>query len=71
MSRIAKHLLPDTAVENKLGRLEIGGCDIVELANKFGTPVFVYDEDHLRARCREAVKVFGKNQVVYATKAFL
>jgi diaminopimelate decarboxylase len=71
VSRIAKHLLPDTAVENKLGRLEIGGCDLVELAEKFGTPVFVYDEEHLRARCREAVKVFGKNQVVYATKAFL
>ena len=71
MSRIAKHLLPDTAVENKLGRLEVGGCDLVELAEKFGTPVFVYDEEHLRARCREAVKVFGKNQVVYATKAFL
>ena len=71
MSRIAKHLLPDTAVENKLGRLEIGGCDLVELAEKFGTPVFVYDEDHLRSRCREAVKVFGRNQVVYATKAFL
>jgi diaminopimelate decarboxylase len=71
VSRIAKHLLPDTAIENKLGRLEIGGCDLVELAEKFGTPVFVYDEEHLRARCREAVKVFGKNQVVYATKAFL
>ena len=71
MSRIAKHLLPDTAVENKLGRLEIGGCDLVELAEKFGTPVFVYDEEHLRARCREAVEVFGRNQVVYATKAFL
>jgi len=71
VSRIAKHLLPDTAVENKLGRLEIGGCDLVELAEKFGTPVFVYDEDHLRSRCREAVKVFGKQQVVYATKAFL
>ncbi len=39
MSRIAKHLLPDTAVENKLGRLEIGSCDLVELAEKFGTPV--------------------------------
>ena len=71
MSRIAKHLLPDTAVENKLGRLEIGGCDVVELSEKFGTPVFVYDEEHLRARCREAVEVFGRNQVVYATKAFL
>lgn len=71
MSRIAKHLLPDTAVENKLGRLEIGGCDLVELAEKFGTPVFVYDETHLRARCQEAVQAFGKHQVVYATKAFL
>ncbi len=71
MSRIAKHLLPDTAVENKLGRLEIGGCDLIELAEKFGTPVFVYDEGHLRARCREAVEAFGRHQVVYATKAFL
>lgn len=71
MSRIAKHLLPDTAVENKLSRLEIGGCDLVELAEKFGTPVFVYDETHLRARCQEAVQAFGKHQVVYATKAFL
>ena len=71
MSRIAKHLLPDTAVENKLGRLEVGGCDLVELAEKFGTPVFVYDETHLRARCQEAVQAFGKHQVVYATKAFL
>ena len=71
MSRIARHLLPDTAVENKLGRLEIGGCDLVELAEKFGTPVFVYDETHLRARCQEAVQAFGKHQVVYATKAFL
>jgi diaminopimelate decarboxylase len=71
VSRIAKHLLPDTAVENKLGRLEIGGCDLVEIAEKFGTPVFVYDEEHLRSRCQEAVEVFGRNQVVYATKAFL
>ena len=71
MSRIAKHLLPDTAVENKLGCLEIGGCDLIELAEKFGTPVFVYDEIHLRARCREAIEVFGRHQVVYATKAFL
>ena len=36
---------------NALGHLEIGGCDCVELAHEFGTPLYVYDEDYLRARC--------------------
>ena len=71
MSRIAKHLLPDMASANKAGHLEVGGCDLVAIAEQFGTPVFVYDEAHLRARCAEAVTVFGRSQVVYATKAFL
>ena len=48
----------------------IGGCDTLELAAEFGTPLFVYDEDHLRARCREAVEAFG-DRATYATKAFL
>jgi diaminopimelate decarboxylase len=43
---------------------------MVGLADEVGTPVFVYDEDHLRARCREAVAGFGPG-VAYATKAFL
>ncbi len=51
-------------------RLAVGGCDLVELAERFGTPLFVYDEAHLRARCREAVGAFGDG-VAYATKAFL
>ncbi|MFT7607640.1 MAG: diaminopimelate decarboxylase [Candidatus Aldehydirespiratoraceae bacterium] len=62
-------LLPDSA-EVVDGRLQIGGCDLLELAAEFGTPVFVYDEQHLRDRCREAVSVFGDG-VAYATKAFL
>ena len=52
------------------GGLAIGGCDTLELAARFGTPLFVYDEAHLRARCREAVATFGHG-VAYATKAFL
>ena len=36
MSRIAKHLLPDSAKTNKSGRLEIGGCDLIEIAERFG-----------------------------------
>lgn len=62
-------LLPDSA-EVVDDRLQIGGCDLLELAAEFGTPVFVYDEQHLRDRCREAVSVFGDG-VAYATKAFL
>ncbi len=71
MSVVARHLLSDTASISVAGRLEVGGCDVVGLAEEFGTPLFVYDEEHLRARCREAVAAFGTDSVVYATKAFL
>ncbi|MDY7100019.1 MAG: diaminopimelate decarboxylase [Actinomycetota bacterium] len=70
MSALPPGLLPDNATVGDDGRLLIGGCDVAELANEFGTPLFIYDEDHLRARCREAMAAFGGN-VVYATKAFL
>jgi diaminopimelate decarboxylase len=63
-------LLPDTAEIRPDGSLAVGGCDLAELADEFGTPLFVYDEAHLRARCREAVDVFGDG-VAYAAKAFL
>jgi len=64
-------LLPDTATIAEDGRLSIGGCDLLDLAHEFGTPLFVYDEAHLRARCAEAVDVFGPDGAVSATKAFL
>ncbi|MCU1366168.1 MAG: lysA [Ilumatobacteraceae bacterium] len=64
-------LLPDTATVMPDGSLEIGGCSLVDLAETYGTPLFVYDEAHLRRRCREAVDAFGYQNVVYATKAFL
>ncbi|MGQ0832298.1 MAG: diaminopimelate decarboxylase [Microthrixaceae bacterium] len=67
---IPRHLLPDNATIGDDGRLSIGGCDLHELAERFGTPLFVYDEAHLRARCREAVAAFGDG-VAYASKAFL
>jgi len=70
MSPVPLHLLPDTAVIGPDGRLSIGGCDLLDLAAEFGTPLFVYDEAHLRSRCREAVEAFGPG-VNYATKAFL
>jgi diaminopimelate decarboxylase len=70
MEPIPLRLLPDTAEIGPNGQLIIGGCDTLELAAEFGTPLFVYDEQHLRNRCREAVAAFGLG-VNYATKAFL
>jgi diaminopimelate decarboxylase len=57
------------------GRLEIGGCDAIELAKEFGTPAYVVAEDDLRARARAFVAA-GRNaghedfHVVFASKAF-
>jgi len=53
------------------GALCIAGVDLRDLAAEYGTPLFVYDETHIRDRCREAVRAFGPGNVVYATKAFL
>ena len=71
MNPVPLSLLPDTAEVRADGSLAIGGCSLLEVAAQFGTPAFVYDEAHLRARCREAVAAFGPGRAVYATKAFL
>jgi diaminopimelate decarboxylase len=44
---------------------------ISDLAQQYGTPLFVYDEQHLRDQCAAAVQAFGADSVIYATKAFL
>ena len=71
MSIIDSQLLPRTATVDDAGVLSIGGITVAAMAEKFGTPLYVYDEEHLRNRCREAVAAFGKDRVIYATKAFL
>jgi len=53
------------------GRLQLGGCDVAGLAATFGTPLYLYDEGELRARCREYADAFGAGAVSYAGKAFL
>jgi len=67
---ICGRLLPDTAQIPDAGSLHVGGVDLVELAHRHGTPLFVYDEDHLRSRCREASTAWDEG-VAYGTKAFL
>jgi diaminopimelate decarboxylase len=71
VNAVPRSLLPMTAAVESDGSLSIGGCRVDDLAAQFGTPVFVYDEHHLRSRCREAVAAFGPGRAFYATKAFL
>ena len=60
---------------NEAGHLEIGGCDSVELAREYGTPLYVYDEEYLHAQClgyTEALKKYAPGGVAaYASKAFM
>ena len=70
MSAVPWSLLPDTAQEGPAGELVIGGCSTLDLAAQFGTPLFVYDEAHLRTRCRQTRQAFGEG-AIYASKAFL
>ena len=60
---------------NDKGHLEIGGCDTVELAARFPTPVYVFDEQYIRDMCavyRETIEneYGGNGLVLYASKAF-
>jgi len=68
-------LFPLTAEINTQGHLIIGGCDSVELAAEFGTPLYVFDEFSLRRKCTEFRQEFGQRYtntaVIYAAKAFI
>jgi diaminopimelate decarboxylase len=68
-------VFPQTADVNKKDHLVIGGCDTVDLAKEYGTPLYVFDETDLRNRCREFKTEFGKryaNTIVsYSPKAFI
>lgn len=65
----APGLLPITARTGPRG-IQVGGCDLVDLAHQFGTPLHVYDEQDIRHRCRDALAAFPDG-VSYAAKAFL
>ncbi len=68
------HVYPLGSRINERGRLEVGGCDTVELAREFGTPCFVVAVDDVRARARAFLQAFGARgadfEVVFASKAF-
>ena len=68
-------VFPDTAAVNADGHLTIGGCDALDLAEQYGTPLYALDEATLRARCRQFAGAFAarypNSQAVYAAKAYI
>ena len=68
------HVFPLGSRVNEAGRLEVGGCDLVELAREVGTPAYVVAEDDLRARARSFLAAFAahgaQTDVHFAAKAF-
>ena len=73
MTRLS--LFPLAAEVSQQGHLIIGGCDTVELATEFGTPLYVFDEFSLRSKCAEVKAEFHRHYadstVIYACKAFM
>lgn len=71
MPHTLKDVLPVTARVSDEGHLEVGGCDTVDLAREFGTPLFVFCEETFRRRTQEFAKAFPDATHYYAGKAFL
>ena len=71
----SRNVFPHTAAINAQGHLVVGGCDVMDLAKEYGTPLYVYDEDTLRKVCRQYREEFGNRypdtRVIYASKAFI
>lgn len=60
---------------NAAGHLEIGGCDTIDLAREFGTPLYVLDEGLVRSQCQayreELAAIYPNSTVIYASKALM
>ena len=69
-----KNILPITSQVNEEGILEIGGCNLEEISNIYGTPLYVYDESTIREICKEFVNEFKQSypnsHISYSSKAF-
>ncbi|WDO05222.1 diaminopimelate decarboxylase [Streptomyces murinus] len=62
---------PASTTEPRAGDLAVGGVPLAEVADRFGTPVYILDEAEVRDRCRTYRHAFPDAEVLYAAKAFL
>ncbi len=70
-----QQLIPLTAITSDQGTLSVGGCDVVDLVQQFGSPLYIVDEHTVRVACQQYRKAFeqfypGESQVLYASKAW-
>ena len=70
-----QRILPLSARVNKLDHLEVGGCDVLDLVEEFGSPLYILDETTLRTACQQYRQAFGQYYpgealVMYASKAW-
>jgi diaminopimelate decarboxylase len=70
--RLAPNVWPRNVARNESGVTYVAGIPLTDLAQEYGTPLFVIDEDDFRSRCKEIAAAFGGGRNVhYAAKAFL
>lgn len=66
------HVWPRNAARDSNGVVSIGGVALTALAEEYGTPLYVFDEQDFRSRCRDMAQAFGgPEHVHYASKAFI
>ncbi|ACB85485.1 diaminopimelate decarboxylase [Natranaerobius thermophilus] len=67
--------MSESVIINEDGNLEIGGCDLVKLAQQYDTPLNILDEEHIRNKCRKYRRIleqyYPTTELAYAGKAFL
>ena len=74
MKTANQNIKPITTKVNDNGNIEIGGCDLVDLANSYGTPLYVFDEQTIRSitkSYKDAFKSYPKMKMMFASKAFM
>ena len=74
MKTANQNIKPITTCVNNAGNIEIGGCDLVELANKYSTPLYIFDEETIRSMAKsykDAFKSYPKMKMMFASKAFM
>ena len=74
MKTANQNIRPITTRVNDNGNIEIGGCDLVDLANTYGTPLYVFDEQTIRLitkSYKDAFKSYPKMKMMFASKAFM
>lgn len=68
------HVFPADSRINERGHLEVGGCDVLDLAREFGTPAYIFAENDLRLRATEYLSAFRRCaidfEILFASKAF-